>query len=252
MSAVTILSNGGGVQSTAMLALILQGKLPRPDYVVMADTGREKTATWDYVQAVHCPACEALGIPLVIVPHSYSTVDLYAGNGGVLMPMYTTQGGGVSKLPTYCSNEWKQRPVRRWLREQGVKSAVQWLGISMDECDRMKPSGMKWIVNAFPLIDLGVSRDGCYAAIREQGWPDAPKSSCLMCPHMGDAQWKHLRSTAPADFQTAVEVEREIRARDPHAFLHRSARPLNEVKWDEQPSLFEDDTVTCAASGCWL
>lgn len=118
--------------------------------------------------------------------------------------------------------------------------------------DRMKPSGVQWLTNAFPLIDLGISRDGCYQLVREMGWPEPPKSSCWCCPHMGDPQWRHLRKYYPQDFQAAVEVEREVRARDPHAFLHRSAQPLDLVPWDEQRGLFEEDQLTCTSEGCWL
>ena len=248
-----IFSNGGGTQSTALLALIVQGKLPRPDYAVIADTGREKTATWEYLEAVHRPALEAIGVPLVVIPHTYASVDLHSGNGDSLMPMYTNRAGGVSKLPAYCSNEWKQRPVRRWLREQGVTQCVQWLGISIDESDRMKVSDKKWIQNAYPLIDQGISRDGCYALVRQMGWPDPPKSSCYMCPHMGDAQWRDMRRTHPQDYAAAVQVEQEIRRSDPHAFLHRSAVPLELIDWDAQRGLFEQDELTCnTAGGCWV
>lgn len=252
MNRATVLSNGGGTQSTALVALIVQGKLPRPDYVVTADTGREKTATWEYMEAVHRPALAAIGVPLIIVPHSYATVDLHRGDD-VLMPMYTTQNGEKpSKLPAYCSNEWKQRPVRRWLREVGVKSWEMWFGISIDESDRMKASDKKWIVNRYPLIELGMSRDGCYALTREMGWPDPPKSSCFCCPHMGDAQWRDMRRTHPADYQAAIETEQEIRLTDKHAYLHRSAKPLAEIDWDAQRGLFEEDELTCNTNGgCW-
>ena len=247
-----VLSNGGGTQSTALIALIVQGKLPRPDYVVTADTGREKTATWEYMEAVHRPALEALDIAVSIVPHSYAYHDLtWSGHG--IMPAYTTQNGPKpSKLPAFCSNEWKQRPVRRWLREQGVKTCEMWFGISIDESDRMKTSDKKWITNRYPLIDQGMSRDGCYALVREMGWPDPPKSSCYCCPHMGDSQWREMRRTHPADYQAAIEVEREVRAADAHMFLHRSAVPLELIDWDAQRGLFEQDELTCNTNGgCW-
>ena len=38
-----IFSYGGGKQTVAIVTLILEGKLPRPDLVVMADTSREVT-----------------------------------------------------------------------------------------------------------------------------------------------------------------------------------------------------------------
>lgn len=245
-----IFSNGGGTQSTGIVALIVHGKLPRPDIAVIVDTGREKTATWEYVEQVHRPALASVGVELHIVSHDYARHDLTKSDR-VLMPMYTTHSGNLSKLPTYCSNEWKKRPLMRWLREQGVTKGQQWLGISIDEADRMKPSGVQWLENAFPLIDLGLSRDDCYTLVRQMGWPDPPKSSCLMCPHMGDAQWRHMKATHPQDFEAAVQVEQELRMIDPTLYLHRSARPLNAVPWDEQPSLFNDDTLTCQATGCW-
>ena len=138
MTRTQVFSNGGGTQSTAIVALIAQGILPKPDYVITADTGREKQQTWDYINSVHRPVLEEMGVPVIIVPHSYATVDMYDSKGKTLMPMYTNLHGRVSKLPAYCSNEWKVRPVRRWMREQGVRECDQWLGISIDESDRMR------------------------------------------------------------------------------------------------------------------
>ena len=41
MSRQQILSYGGGIQTAAMVVLALTGRLPLPDHIVMADTGRE-------------------------------------------------------------------------------------------------------------------------------------------------------------------------------------------------------------------
>lgn len=251
MTRQIIFSNGGGTQSTGIVALIVTGRLPKPDIAAIVDTGREKTATWEYVEQIHRPALASVGVDLHVVSHDYAKHDLMK-SGRVLMPMYTTHGGSLSKLPTYCSNEWKKRPLMRWLREQGVKQARQWLGISIDESDRMKLSGVQWLENGFPLIDLGMSRDDCYSLVRQMGWPDPPKSSCFMCPHMGDAQWRHMKASHPADFAAAVEVEQELRVIDPTVYLHRSAMPLDQVALDAQQGLFDEDTPTCAADGCWL
>ena len=43
-----VMNYGGGRQTTAMLVLVKRGILPKPDRIVIADTGREKTSTWDY------------------------------------------------------------------------------------------------------------------------------------------------------------------------------------------------------------
>ena len=57
-------STGGGTQSTCIAALIVQGKLPKPDFVVIADTGREMPTTWQYLDAVTRPALKAIGVEI--------------------------------------------------------------------------------------------------------------------------------------------------------------------------------------------
>jgi hypothetical protein len=71
-------SYGGGVQTAAIAALVIQGKLPVPDVTVIADTGRERTTTWEYLWDVVNPALmREVGIEVSIAGHSLSTVDLY-------------------------------------------------------------------------------------------------------------------------------------------------------------------------------
>jgi hypothetical protein len=142
----TLWSSGGGVQSAAIAVLILTGKLPRPDYSCIVDTEREKQSTWDYLNNTVRPAFIAAGLEIHRIPKSqFATVDLYGKNGDLLLPVFTRQSGELSKLPTYCSNEWKQRVVQRWARSIGLRSVENWIGISADEilcaakCDKKKP-----------------------------------------------------------------------------------------------------------------
>lgn len=41
MERTQVFSYGGGVQTAAICALIIQGRLPRPDIIVISDTGKE-------------------------------------------------------------------------------------------------------------------------------------------------------------------------------------------------------------------
>jgi 3'-phosphoadenosine 5'-phosphosulfate sulfotransferase (PAPS reductase)/FAD synthetase len=112
-----ILSFGGGTQTCAMVELVLQGRLPRPERIVMADTGREATETWEYAEANAMPRLDRAGFKLEFASHHLSTVDLLAKNGQLLMPVFTANGEG--QLPNFCSNEWKKRVVQRYLRQFG-------------------------------------------------------------------------------------------------------------------------------------
>ena len=174
-------SYGGGVQTAALAVLIREGALPRPDITVMADTGREATATWDYLRDVIAPYLAPVGVTVEIAPHTLATVDLYAHNGDLLVPAYTAKG----RLPTFCSSEWKRDVVRRFLRQRGVESCDLWLGISWDERDRAKPSGKRWVNHVFPLLDRHMTRAGCLRLVEAAGLPPPPQVVLLDVPPPG-------------------------------------------------------------------
>lgn len=235
MARTQIWSCGGGVQSTAIAALIVRGILPKPDLAVIADTERELSTTWAYMDRVTAPALASVGVTLHRVKKSaYATVDLYGGKDGndLLIPAYTTQGGDIGKLPGFCSNEWKLRVVQRWAtKEHGVKSACLWMGISTDEQRRVSLPLGKW-TKRYPLIEMNRSRGDCFALVAAAGWPEPPRSSCWMCPNHREEEWLWQEQAAPADHRKAIVFDREIRKRDPQLWLHPSAEPLGDVRFD--------------------
>lgn len=218
-------SCGGGRQSAGIAALIVAGRLPVPDIAVIVDTEYEKESTWAYYETVLKPQLALMGCDLVrIVKSDYATVGLYGGkSGGLLIPAFSTQEGSIGKLPAFCSNEWKQRVVRRYLRARGVRQCEMWLGISTNEADRMKDSDLQWITNAYPLINLGFSAQDCFQLVQEIGWPEPPRSSCYMCPNQGKAEWDGM---SDADYERARQFEADIREKDSFVYLTRMAKPL--------------------------
>ena len=222
-----VLSYGGGVQTVAMIALILKGKLPRPDLIVMADTGREKQSTFDYLEEIVQPALEREGMRVEIAPHALATVDLYSGNGDLLLPVYTSTG----KLPTFCSSQWKQRVVQRYLRSRGVEQCDVWIGFSLDEANRVERAtgDTGWYQRTFPLYAAGLTRADCLVIAQDTGWPAPSSSACWMCPNMDDHEWSEMRTNYPADFAKAVELDKEIREWDGEIYLHSSRKPLAQV-----------------------
>lgn len=217
-------SCGGGTQSAAIAALIVSGRLVRPDLAVIVDTEREKSSTWAYLEQTIAPALQQVGVHVYRVPKSkFATVDLYAKNGDLLLPAFTGTGG---RLKGFCSSEWKLRVVKRWARSMGVKRCTCWVGFSLDEFERMKDDEDRWFKRSYPLIDARIRRDECCRIVDAAGWPAPPRSACWMCPHMTNREWAELRDHAPADFAQAVALDEDIRKRDPNVYLHRSGRPL--------------------------
>ena len=235
-------SFGGGTQSAAIAALIIQGRLPKPDYAVMADTEREKSGTWLYLKHVVAPNLAEVGVTIEIAKKSdYATVDVFGGKDSksVLLPVFTNQNGTVGKLPGYCSGEWKKRVVARYLKAQhGFSRYVSWMGMSIDEMDRMRVRG-DYGPNYYPLLEtVPMRRSDCVHLVTEiMGWPRPPRSACAECPNQGAEEWKQMRRESPADFARAVAFDAWIRETDPHAFLHPSCIPLSEVDFDAQTSL---------------
>lgn len=235
------LSYGGGKQSIAIITLILEGKLQRPDLIVFADTSHEVQTTWDYLETYVQPALKQFDLQVQVVGHEYANWGITKGNSpetqAILLPAFTRQNGGkIGKMPTFCSDEWKQRPIRRWLKEHGITDTDVWLGISMDEVERMKSSGLNWYRHIYPLIELvPMNRNNCVSQIKNFGWPVPYKSRCYMCPNQSEEAWKQMKQLGNGDFDKAVKIEEEVRVSDPNIFFHPMAIPLSDaVKQSEK------------------
>ena len=243
-------ASGGGVQSAAIAALIVQGKL-KPDLCIIVDTEREQSTTWTYMDEVITPALATIGVTLARVAKSaYASTDLYAGRQGksLLVPAFTNQSGSVGKMSNFCSSHWKREIVKRWANAKGVKAVDLWLGISVDEMRRVqKTKSGKWQTR-YPLIEQRLNRGDCIALVKSMGWPEPPRSSCYHCPNHTQQEWREIR-LRPADWGAAVKLDKQIRANDPHVFLHNDCVPLEEADLaDSNGVLFSHD---CQSGHCF-
>lgn len=243
-----VMSYGGGVQSVAMIVLGLQGRLPLPDKIIIADTGREKSSTWDYLAELVQPALAAVGRQVEIAPHSLAADDLHANNGDLLIPAYTSTG----KLPTFCSSKWKERVIQRYLRQQGCEAAVCWIGYSQDEADRAnRKDELQWYTRRYPLLELGLTRADCRLIIESHGWPLPLKSACWMCPNQDDDGWAEMKLYSPEDFQRAIDLEKEIQEWDADIWLHESRQPIAEVEFKPGRKRAKSGKYQCSF-GCFV
>lgn len=240
-----ILSYGGGTQTAAMCVLVAQGKLPKPDYVIAADTGREMPSTWEYANTYMRPLLASVGLELHVAPHTLATVDVWAGNGDLLVPAYTDTG----KLPTFCSDKWKARVVHRYARQVlGTGTDLtMWIGFSLDELKRVKGEDGR----RYPLIDLMLTKADCEHVIEAAGLPLPHKSRCWMCPHQHNAEWREVRS-APDLWRQAIELDEEIRANDERGgvYLHPQRVPLAQADIDADDR--KEPNRQCAFGLCFV
>jgi hypothetical protein len=256
-----VFSSGGGTQSTCISALIIQKRLPRPDYVVIADTGREMKTTWQYMDAVVRPAFNAIGIEVHrILKDEFASPwgrELFATSGQLMIPAFTNQSGEVSKLSAFCSGAWKQETLDRWFAKTlGItrRQRKHWIGYSLDEPKRWGRmiKGKEFLSGLIrlPLVhDIPTRRHEALRIVEQMGWPKPPRSRCFDCPNQSDYEWAEVKTDYPEDFTSAIERDETMRLRDPHAFLHSTAKPLRDADLSAADDLFSG---SCATGDCFI
>jgi hypothetical protein len=121
----------------------------------------------------------------------------------------------------------------------GALRAEAWIGISLDESHRAKPSREGWITNRWPLLfDRPMRRGDCLRFIEQIGFPKPQRSACFFCPYRGPKEWADIRDNAPDLWEQACDLDDRLRAKGTlkgmrgKQYLHRSLIPLREVKLD--------------------
>lgn len=257
---VEVFSSGGGTQSACISALICQGKLPKPDIMVIADTGREMPTTWEYLDAVIRPAMAAIGVEVhrVLTRDWVSPADkhVFHTNGSLLIPAFSNMHGTPSKLSSFCSDKWKVRVITRWLKKVhglGRSQCRKWIGFSLDETKRVlrMQEGHEYKAGLirFPLVhDVPTRRQEAIQIVERMGWPTPPRSRCWMCPNQSDYEWREVKER-PELWNAATSLDFSIRAGDPHAFLHSTLQPLSQADLTKPDDLFSG---SCASGVCFL
>ena len=157
----------------------------------------------------------------------------------VAIPAYTINPDGSFGINRRdCTQDFKINVLRRKMLKLAGKFAdvIQWIGISMDECHRMKPSRHVRISNKWPLVEARIRRSGCLQWMRKHGYPKPPRSACIYCPYHSDAEWRRLRAEEPEAFSRAVKFDKDYREMAAKCstfraipYLHNSRVPLDQV-----------------------
>lgn len=246
MMRLRVISLGAGVQSTTMALMAARGDLgPMPDCAIFADTGAEPLAVYKHLDWLE----RELPFPVYRVTAGNLRDEIVGAMAGsnrmdARPPFFTLSGGMLNRQ---CTQDFKILPITRKVREliglkkgqRGPKAAVveQWIGISMDEAIRMKPSRLAFIKHRWPLIEKEMHRRHCLTWCAERQYPKPAKSACTFCPYTDNARWRDMKANDPVSFADAVAIDKTIRAGMPGPkrpkgdawFIHRDRVPLDEV-----------------------
>lgn len=266
-----VISYGGGVQSTAMIVLAVQGRIPGVEVALFSNVGddSEHPATLKFVREIMIPWGEANGLPVIELHRTMKD-----GTTRTLWQEITNPETRSIKIPVRmnltgapgnrsCTSDYKIAVVKKWLREHGVSKknpAEVCIGISTDEFHRAnnrRPDPTQ--VALYPLLDLGLDRVDCQNVIRDAGLPVPPKSSCFFCPFHRMQTWQEMRRDEPELFWKSVELERHINdtrdklGRD-HVYLTDRSMPLDQAAAEAGPTLFDGlgfNDGKCDEGYCW-
>jgi hypothetical protein len=229
-----VISLGWGVQSFALAAMSALGELPPVDAAVHADTTHERRETYEFAER-WTPWLEDRGVRVVTVNDARKTVlDRW---GGMMLPAYSTWADGrpSGMMRRQCTGDWKIAPIKRWVQKNRKgKSVEMWIGITLDEWDRMRTSNVKYIENVYPFMDVldrPWARGKVMRWLQENNLEIPVKSSCAFCPYHDHATWREIKLSDNGDWERALVVDRAIRDKRPgyKCYLHAQRIPLEEI-----------------------
>lgn len=217
MTALKVISYGGGVQSTAMLVLAAQGKL-EIDAALFANVGddSEHPATLEYVRNVAIPWAAEQGVAVHVldrVKRDGTTETLWGrltreGSRSLPIPVRMSNGAPGTRS---CTADFKIKVIGKWLKQNGASAdnrATVNIGISVDEIERANTRRVEAHEQiAYPLLDLGMRRVDCQRLIADAGLPVPPKSSCFFCPFHRPSVWMTMRAEEPELFDRSCQLE---------------------------------------------
>ena len=220
-----------------------------PDAAIFADTQAEPASVYRWLEwlekqlpfPVHRVSRGDLTQESLVIRERKDGTGLWSKS---LVPAFIeNQDGTRGIMGRQCTYSYKVEQLERAARRLGsVKrgqkevTVTQWIGISWDEIQRIKPSRVLWAQHRWPLVELRMGRRDCLRWMQEHGYPTPPRSACVYCPFHSDREWRRLKDEEPQEFARAVKFEKDIQEVKSKTermrgvpFLHPSLVPLDQV-----------------------
>lgn len=229
-----VMSYGGGTNSVAML-IGLRDRGIVPDIILFADTGGERPETYQHVKTMQV-WCEKNGFPDISICSEKKTLESDCLNRNALP--------GLAYGFKSCSEHFKIRPQKRWLKANGYEPETFLVGIDAGESHRIKDDPS----TKYPLVEWGWGRSECITAIRKEDLPLPGKSSCFFCPAMKAAEIRALKVQHPDLMDRAIRMEENAELTNAKG-LGRTFSWKSVIATDDMfPELYNNTEIAC---GCY-
>lgn len=272
-----VLSLGLGVQSTALYYMSSMGILPRVDYAIFSDPGKEKQKTYAYLEYLKKWMEKNDGIPIIVRTDKNLYKDLLSGENSSsnriasILAFTDNEDGTVSILRRQCTNEYKIEIVIRAIRDlyklparKRLPSTEIWQGITLDEIQRCSIPPNNQLIYVYPFVGYQTTKKGGSQKLsdidkmlmnrnnvihwyKKNNLPVPPRSACIFCPFQNNQEWQQLKES-PQEFKEAIKIDKSIRNSSKRGiqqpiFLHRSCKPITQVDFAKNngETLFSED-----------
>ena len=207
-----IASFGCGVDSVA--GLLLNSNY---DEIIFADTLDELPSTYEYMEYFE----KKSGLKITKVTSKHGSLYDYFFKGK----------SQSSKYHHWCSDKFKIKPIRKYLREKYGKKETFEMNIFIDfsEFHRMRESDRKYIKNKYPLVEQKLNRDQLKEIIKSKGYLLPEKSGCYHCCFTTKKGWIKLRNKEPELWQKTKDLENNSNTKE----------SLIKLKGKDSQTLFE-------------
>jgi 3'-phosphoadenosine 5'-phosphosulfate sulfotransferase (PAPS reductase)/FAD synthetase len=230
-----IVSFSGGKDSTAMLLMMIERKMPI-DYIVYVDNGKEFPQMYDHIKKV-----EAYIKPFEITKLEYD-FDFWFGERVITKGRREGEiGYGWPVFRIRWCTRLKIWTIKKF-RRQFKYNTIEYIGLAYDEKDRAKESKPKKIMK-YPLIDWEITEKQALQYCYDKGfdwdglYEKIGRVSCYCCPLM------HLEylEVVYKDFPALWDTMKEMNKKSFRNFRYDYTLDELEERFDKQNSCFKEN-----------
>ena len=210
-----ILSFGAGVNSVALAIMAINNDWRGE--IVFSDTGCEWPETYCYIDYFEREWLQPRGFAVVRLKGMPWQVKGNKATRGCSLIRYCEMAQVIPLAAVrWCTSAYKVRPQERYANGRSMM-----LGIAADEAHRQGDA-------IRPLVQAGVTREGCIDIIEAEGLDVPQKSGCYICPFQRNDQWRMLWERHPELFERAMLLEENTK-RSKSGRWHATLDPAGKI-----------------------
>lgn len=207
----------GGQDSTAMTLRMLELGM-EIDYIVFSDTGLEHDEMYEYIDKLDAFFQRKYGKKILRLYPKHSFEHWTFGKTVKGENIGMIRGTPRVSLPCFWRREAKEYPLTRWIKENGIKDFVKYVGYTTSETKRA--TGMEEFKYEAPLIDWGWDEQDVQKYLKDNQMENKlyqhfSRTGCAVCPKqkIDDKYmvWKHYRKhwEYMVDIENRLEISRK-------------------------------------------